>query len=200
MTEDPLTIIPADMSELSSTSVDGSGHLYNRDKIAKASVSINDGETSPVLTVRQFYLNGNNIVIFSDLCQVVLKTWGSYNNLYNMLKKHGIGTCRFDHLQLRWLKNSGFVNLQVKNCSFIIEKDFYQILHKNDEENNTDRAKRIQLSSPITMDNLTKTNPQSQGGKKYCNNNILAVGRKTSSQISGSSIQNTYTYFSPNQD
>lgn len=93
MTEDPLTIIPADMSELSSTSVDGSGHLYNRDKIAKASVSINDGETSPVLSVRQFCLNGNNIIIFSDLCQVVLKTWGSYNNLYNLLKKHGIGTC-----------------------------------------------------------------------------------------------------------
>lgn len=200
MTEDPLTIIPADMSELSSTSVDGSGHLYNRDKIAKASVSINDGETSPVLSVRQFYLNGNNIIIFSDLCQVVLKTWGSYNNLYNLLKKHGIGTCRFDHFQLRWLKNSGFVNLQVKNCSFIIKKDFYQILHKYDEDNNTDCAKRIQLSSPITMNNLTTTNPQSQGGKKYCNNDILAVGRKTSSQSSGSSIHNTYTYFSTDGD
>lgn len=194
MTEDPLTVIPADVSVLSSTSVDKSEHLYNRDKIVKA----RQGETSPVLSVQQFCLNGNNIIIFSDLCQVVLKTWGSYKNLYNTLKKHGIRTCRFDHLQLRWLKSSGFVNLQAKNCSFIIEKDFYQILHKYDEENNTDCAKRIQLSSPITMDNLTNTNTQvqSQGGKKHCNNDILAVGRKTSSQSSGSSIHNTYTYFS----
>ena len=126
--------------------------LYANDKDDKSSVSKKDSET-PATSVPRYFLDDRSIVIFSDVCSAVLKTWGSYKNLQNVLKKQGIATSQFDQSQLRMLKKIGAVDVRTKQCSFIAEGDFIKILHKYDEENNTDNAKYCQLSSPVDINN-----------------------------------------------
>ena len=158
------------------------------------------GDHTLVINVPQFCLEGKDIIIFSDLCQVILKTWGSYNNLYTLLKNQGIKTCRFDQTQLRMLKNIGGLGRQVKNCSFIAKEDFTKILHKYDEEYSTDHVNHIQLSTPIMISNITSTTKcqGNQGRKKHCQ--VLSADVNSSSQSTASSVYNIHAFSIGNQD
>jgi len=127
-------------------------HFLNKDNNNKVSGGHEVGEAQ-VINVPRFLLDGRSIIIFSDVCQAVLKTWGSYNNLQNMLKNLGIEKCQFDQSQVMlMLKNIGVVDLQTKRCSFITEEDFIQIVHKYDEEYSTNYAKYFQLTPAIAID------------------------------------------------
>lgn len=125
-------------------------HFHKKTRKNKALES-NRQEKMPVVRISRFIHDGRIVIIFSDVCQAVLKFWGSCRNLQNLLKKYGIDTHRFDQLELRTLKSIGVVDMQVKQCSFIAEEDFLQLLLKYDENFNTDNAKYIQFSHPVDI-------------------------------------------------
>ena len=126
------------------------GNFCNAAATSGASVS-NRQEKMSVVSIPRFHLDGRIVIIFSDACQTVLKIWGSYANMQNMLKKYGIETHRFDQLKLRTLKSIGAIDIQFKQCSFIVEEDFRQLLVKYDEIYNTDNAKYVQFSHAVDI-------------------------------------------------
>ncbi|XP_078368194.1 uncharacterized protein LOC144651989 [Oculina patagonica] len=124
-------------------------------------------EKMPVVRISRFIHDGRIVIIFSDACQAVLKLWRPYRNLQSMLKRYGIDTQRFNQSELKMLKSIGAVDIQVKQCSFIAEEDFLQLLAKYDENCNTDYAKYIQFSQPVDINSYhSATNVQSdQSGR-----------------------------------
>lgn len=139
-------------------------NFCKRTRITEARTS-NIQEKTPVVTIPRFFLDDRIVIIFSHACQGVLKAWGPYSNLQNLLKKYGIETHRFDQSELRTLKSIGAVDVQVKQCSFITEDDFLQLLLKYDENCNTDNAKYIEFSHPVDISRPTANVPHDQSGK-----------------------------------
>lgn len=158
--------------------------LFAKDKDNKSSVSKKDSKTLAT-SMPRYFLDDRSIVIFSDVCLAVLKTWGSYKNLQHLLKKQGIETSRFDQAQLRMLKKIRAVDVQTKQCSYIAEGDFIKILHKYDEENNTDNAKYLKFSPPVAIDNCClATNVQgNQNGKEHSQVSLANTDLTTQNNI-----------------
>ena len=156
-------------------------------------------EKVPVVCVPRFLLDGRIVIIFSDACQAVLKIWGSYSNLQRLLKKNGIETHRFSQLELRKLKNIGAVDIQVKQCSFIAEEDYRQLLIKNDENSNTDNAKFIQFSNPVNISDYRSTTDL-QGVQCEKKHVVHADESGPSQNIISSSSYRVHAYTIENQE
>ena len=160
----------------------------------------NRQEKIAVTSIPRFLCDGRIVIIFSDACQAILKMWGSYSNLQNLLKKYGIETHRFDQSELRTLKSIGAVDLQVKQCLFIAEGDFLQLLLKYDENCNTDKAKYIQFSHPVDIDSYhSTTNVQRDESGKTQVTDILG-GVNNPSQSTTSSPYKVYAFSIEKQD
>ncbi|XP_022790412.1 uncharacterized protein LOC111328426 isoform X2 [Stylophora pistillata] len=170
---------------------------FNPLKLNECHCTSNREKVVPAVCVPRFVLNGNIVIIFTDACQAVLKIWGSYSNLQHLLRKHRINTHRFNQLELRKLKSTGTVDMQVKVCSFITDKDFPQIIMKYDEIYNTDKAKFIQFLTPVEIsDNHSAANVQGVQSSKG-NDNTSDITRPLKNTIS---LHRIHVYMIQNQE
>ena len=149
--------------------------------------------------VPRFVQNSRIVIIFIDACQAVLKIWGSYSNLQHLLRKHGINTHRFSQSELNKLKSMGAVDMQVKLCSFISDKDFHQILMKYDEICNTDKAKFIHFLTPVEISDNHSGSANVQGVQSKTGNDKNS-NITWPSQNAISSLHRIHVYMIENQE
>lgn len=149
--------------------------------------------------VPRFVQNSRIVIIFIDACQAVLKIWGSYSNLQHLLRKHGINTHRFSQSELSKLKSMGAVDMQVKLCSFISDKDFHQILMKYDEICNTDKAKFIHFLTPVEISDNHSGSANVQGVQSKTGNDKNS-NITWPSQNAISSLHRIHVYMIENQE